>query len=117
TLNGGVGPNETIFLVAEQNALLGPINLHIQSAAGDLVEYFDSHNPDSQAYTVTSTMVRRSGQADVTFDGQFALFVLGGRTPGPREGDWLESCGWRSALPQRRERRTYARPGGDARQV
>lgn len=75
-INGGPGPNEGIFLVAEQNALNGPINLHLQSSAGDLVEYFDTNNTASQTYTVTANSIRRSGQADIIYDGAFALFVF-----------------------------------------
>jgi hypothetical protein len=75
-INGGVGPNETIVLSADQNALLGPIELHIQSAAHDLVDYGDTNNPNPQTYTVTSTTISRSGQADVTYDGAFAIFLF-----------------------------------------
>ena len=71
-INSGVGPDlGVIGLVADQNALLGPIALHIQPGAFYLVEYADSDNPDSQTYTVTANTISRSGQADVTYDGVF----------------------------------------------
>src|SRR5262249_52136371 len=62
---------EDIFLVANQNALLGPIMLHTKPGAFDLVEYVDSNNPNPQTYTFTANTIRRSGQADVTYDGVF----------------------------------------------
>jgi hypothetical protein len=71
-INGGPGPDlEGIFLVADQNALLGSIAIHIQPGAFELVEYVDSNNPNPQTYTVTDHTISRSGQADVTYDGAF----------------------------------------------
>jgi RTX calcium-binding nonapeptide repeat (4 copies) len=71
-INGGAGPDlEVISLVADQNSLLGPIALHIQPGAFDVVEYVDSNNSSPQTYTFTDHTISRSGQADVTYDGAF----------------------------------------------
>jgi hypothetical protein len=71
-INSGMGPDlGVIGLVAEQNALLGPIALHIQPGAFELVEYADLNNPNPQTYTFTNNTIGRSGQADVTYDGAF----------------------------------------------
>jgi hypothetical protein len=74
-INGGGGPEEQIGLEGDSNELLGPIVLHVRSAH-DLVEYIDINNPNPQTYTITNTMIRRSGQADITYDGAFALFLF-----------------------------------------
>jgi hypothetical protein len=71
-INGSTGPEfELIELFADNNALLGPVALHIQPGAFDLVQYFDSDNPTPQTYTFTNNTISRSGQADVTYDGAF----------------------------------------------
>jgi hypothetical protein len=84
-INGGVGPDlEGIFLVGGQNALLGPIAIHTQPGAFDLVEYADTNNPNPQTYTFTANTISRSGQADITYDGTAAFFLfepaVGGNT-------------------------------------
>jgi hypothetical protein len=75
-INGGVGPGEVIGVEAEQNAILGPVAVHFQSAANDLFEYLDINNPSPQTYTFTANTISRSGQAGVTYDGTAAIFLL-----------------------------------------
>jgi hypothetical protein len=65
TVNGNAGSPDDFAIDASSNAILGPVTLNGQAADGDFAQYYDIGNTAPHTYTLTSTSVRRDGQATV----------------------------------------------------
>ncbi|HYV36786.1 MAG TPA: LamG-like jellyroll fold domain-containing protein, partial [Gemmataceae bacterium] len=65
TVNGSAGSPNDFAVDASANAIKGPVVFNGQPADGDFAQYYDIGNTAPHTYTLTSTGVKRDGQAQV----------------------------------------------------
>ena len=84
TLYGGIAPPgayiyDAFVMGSSLDGIQGPLTLHGQTSLSYPI-LNDSINPVGHVYTLTSNQVRRTGMADITFDGMVQMILYTSQT-------------------------------------